>query len=136
MEEDEELERIKERMLKELLSNVKSKKDKSPNRPIKLTFENFKEIISSNKLVIVDFWADWCGPCKFMEPIIEELARKYEDVIFGKVNVDEESVLAQRFNIMSIPTFLIFKNGKLQDVIVGARPKRDFEVLINKYING
>ncbi|MFP3189897.1 MAG: thioredoxin [Thermoproteota archaeon] len=134
MEEDEELNKIKEKILKELLSK-QYQKPKSLNKPLKLTIENFKDVISSNKLVIVDFWAEWCGPCKFMEPIIDELARKYENVVFGKVNVDEEPVLTQNFNIMSIPTFIIFKNGKPQEVIVGARSKRDLEAIISKYVN-
>lgn len=134
MEEDEELNKIKEKILKELLSK-QYQKPKSLNKPLKLKIENFKDVISSNKLVIVDFWAEWCGPCKFMEPIIDELARKYENVVFGKVNVDEEPVLTQNFNIMSIPTFIIFKNGKPQEVIVGARSKRDLEAIISKYVN-
>jgi|BEDMetMinimDraft_2_1075160.scaffolds.fasta_scaffold00528_12 thioredoxin len=134
MEEDEELNKIKEKILKELLSK-QYQKPKSLNKPLKLTIENFKDVISSNKLVIVDFWAEWCGPCKFMEPIIDELARKYENVVFGKVNVDEEPVLTQNFNIMSIPTFIIFKNGKPQEVIVGARSKRDLEAIVSKYVN-
>jgi thioredoxin len=134
MEEDEELKLLKEKMLQELMKNLQKPKTKEINKPIKITIENFKDIISSNNLVLIDFWADWCQPCKIMEPIINELSKEFNNVVFGKVNVDEEPAIAQSFGIMSIPTFILFKNGKPQEILVGARPKRDFENLIKRYI--
>jgi len=74
-------------------------KTKEINKPIKITIENFKDIISSNNLVLIDFWADWCQPCKIMEPIINELSKEFNNVVFGKVNVDEEPAIAQSFGV-------------------------------------
>lgn len=85
--------------------------------------------------MVTDFWAAWCGPCRMMAPIIEELSEKYVGkVTFAKVNVDENPVTATQFAIMSIPTFLITDHGKVFDVLVGAMPKEDFELEIEKYL--
>lgn len=92
---------------------------------ITLTNSNFDEVIAtSTQPVLVDFWATWCGPCKMVSPIVDEIAAE-EDVTVGKVNVDEEQELAQRFGVMSIPTLLVFEGGKLVNKAVGARPKDD-----------
>ena len=92
---------------------------------ITLTNSNFDEVIAtSTQPVLVDFWATWCGPCKMVSPIVDEIAEE-EDVTVGKVNVDEEPELAQRFGVMSIPTLLVFEGGKLVNKAVGARPKDD-----------
>ncbi len=92
---------------------------------ITLTNSNFDEVIAtSTQPVLVDFWATWCGPCKMVSPIVDEIAEE-EDVTVGKVNVDEEQELAQRFGVMSIPTLLVFEGGKLVNKAVGARPKDD-----------
>jgi thioredoxin 1 len=85
--------------------------------------------------MVTDFWASWCGPCKMMTPILEELAEKYEGkVTFAKVNVDENPRTSQQFGIMSIPTFLVTNKGKVLDVLVGAIPKEEFEKEITKYL--
>ncbi|MBQ7384430.1 MAG: thioredoxin [Clostridia bacterium] len=82
------------------------------SRIIKLTEENFDtEILKDGVVAVVDFYADWCGPCKMFAPVFEELANEKEDVVFGKVNVDEAPALAQRFGVMSIPTVIVLKNG-------------------------
>ncbi len=92
---------------------------------ISLTNSNFDEVIAtSTQPVLVDFWATWCGPCKMVSPIVDEIAEE-EDVTVGKVNVDEEPELASRFGVMSIPTLLVFEGGKLVNKAVGARPKDD-----------
>ncbi len=86
--------------------------------------ENFeKEVEKSEGVVIVDFYADWCGPCKMMSPIIDEIAEENSDIKVGKVNCDEEPNLAIKFDVMSIPTILIFKNGKLEKTFIGLTPK-------------
>ena len=86
--------------------------------------ENFeKEAEKSEGVVIVDFYADWCGPCKMMSPIIDEIAEENSDIKVGKVNCDEEPNLAIKFDVMSIPTILIFKNGKLEKTFIGLTPK-------------
>ncbi|MDT7864931.1 MAG: thioredoxin [Thermoproteota archaeon] len=132
--EDKELERILMKKMSEMLRKEKEEKKTYFNKPIKLTYENFNDVISKNEFVVVDFWAEWCYPCKLMEPIIEDLARKYTNVVFGKVNVDEEPALANSFGIMSIPTLLFFYKGKPIEALIGARPKYEIERIIEKYL--
>ena len=92
---------------------------------------NFDEIISSNAKVLVDFYADWCGPCKMMMPVVEELAEAYEGKAkVGKVNVDEEGSLAEDFGVMSIPSFVVIKNGKVVDQALGAMAKAKLEAML------
>ena len=91
---------------------------------VTITKENFEqEVLQSTKPVLLDFWASWCGPCRMLSPIVDEVAEERTDVTVGKVNVDEQPELAGEFGVMSIPTLLVFKNGKLVDQAVGARPK-------------
>ncbi len=99
---------------------------------IVLTNENFdEEVLKSDIPVLVDFWAVWCGPCKMIAPVVEEIATEYEGrVKVGKVNVDEQQRLAIRFGISSIPTLLVFKNGEIVNKSVGFIPKADIEALI------
>ena len=81
------------------------------------------EVMNSDKPVLLDFWAPWCGPCRMVVPIVEEIARERNDIKVGKVNVDEQPELAGQFGVMSIPTLLVFRDGKLVNQAVGARPK-------------
>ena len=91
---------------------------------VKITLENFdEEVLHSDIPVIVDFYADWCGPCKMVAPIVEEIARENEDITVCKVNVDEDSALAVKFGIASIPTLIVFKDGREASRIIGFRPK-------------
>lgn len=101
-----------------------------------LNAKNFKkEVLESKKPAMVDFFASWCGPCKMMMPIVEELAEKLKDMIkIGKVDIGEEEGLAGKYGIMSIPTFLFFKNGKVVDQANGAIPKEKLAAIIKKLI--
>ena len=91
---------------------------------INITAANFEKVVlQSDKKVVLDFWATWCGPCMMLSPILAEIAEEYEDVVIGKVNVDEEPSLAARFGIASIPTLMLFKDGKNIDTAIGYRNK-------------
>lgn len=90
-----------------------------------ITAQNFEqEVLQSDKPVLVDFYADWCGPCKMMAPVIEEIAGETEDVKVGKLNIDQEMELAQKYGVMSIPTLIVFKNGEEVKRDLGAKPKK------------
>lgn len=98
---------------------------------ITITKENFEqEVLHSEKPVLLDFWASWCGPCRMLSPIVDEVAQERSDVKVGKVNVDEQPELAGEFGVMSIPTLLVFENGKLVNQAVGARPKSSVLALL------
>lgn len=137
MERGEELKRIREKKLRELMKKTGETKEKKSalNKPIELTDAKFREMIQNHPLVVVDCWAPWCTPCHMVAPILEELAREYAGRIsFGKLNVDENQSVALEYQIMSIPTLLVFKNGKLVDRIIGAMPKKILEPKITQHL--
>ena len=99
---------------------------------ITITNENFnEEVINSAKPVLLDFWASWCGPCRMVAPIVDEIAEERDDIKVGKVNVDEQPELASRFGVMSIPTLVVMENGKIKNQTVGARPKNQIEAMFD-----
>ncbi len=99
----------------------------------KLNSENFtNEVINNSGKVLVDFYADWCGPCRMLAPVIDEIAQENDDILVGKVNVDEYSDLAISFGIVSIPTLIVMKNGEAVGKLIGVRPKEEILSLIKK----
>jgi thioredoxin 1 len=101
---------------------------------VSLTQENFaREVLQSTTPVLVDFWAEWCGPCKMIAPILDELAEEYDGrVKIGKVNIDNEQALATQYGVRAVPTLLLFKQGQVADQIVGLRSKRDLKASFDR----
>ncbi len=98
---------------------------------ITVTKENFQsEVLESDKIVLIDFWAEWCGPCRMLSPVVDEIANEKPDVKVCKVNVDNEPELATQFGVMSIPTLVVIKDGKVQSQSVGVQPKNNILAMI------
>ena len=136
-QEDKELERIKRAKLQEMMKKSKTseKEEMVLNKPIEVTDSTFKETIENHPLVVVDCWAPWCGPCHMVAPIIEELARDYAGkILFGKLDVDENPATAMQYQIMSIPTLLVFNHGKLVDRMIGALSRQILEPKITRHL--
>ena len=139
MDEDSELERIRYKKMRELMERGSEETMSVPqneiDHPIILNDENFDKEVSKYPVTVVDLWAPWCGPCRMVTPIIENLAKEYVGkIVFGKLNVDENPDTSRKFGIMSIPTIIIFKNGKAVDKVIGALPKEVLEQRIGKYL--
>jgi thioredoxin 1 len=134
---DVELNDIMARKRSELLTKAQLSDNNrsSVSSPITLTDSNFEQAVKENPLLVVDFWAAWCGPCRMVSPIIEQLASELAGkAAFGKLNVDENPMVSQAFGIQSIPTIAIFKNGKAIDAIIGAVSKSQMQSTILKYL--
>jgi thioredoxin 1 len=134
-DEDEEILAIKQRKMTEMQKSAITRSAmNSITRPIVLTDMNFRDEVSKYPLMLIDFWAPWCGPCRMISSIIEQLAGEYGGkVVFGKLNIDENQTVAQYFGIQSIPTMMILKNSKVVDVIVGALPKAQIETKLKQH---
>jgi len=130
--EPNELERIRERKLRELMGKHS---EGAIDKPVEVTDRTLDEFVRKHQLAVVDCWAPWCGPCLMVAPAVEELASIYRGkIVFGKLNVDENPETAERYGIEAIPTFLIFKNGELVDRFTGAMPKRLLEERIKRFL--
>jgi thioredoxin 1 len=131
---NDDLESIKRKKLEELrkkyMNGGTNMEQKWPDAPIPMQDANIEKTVKTYPTIVVDCWAPWCGPCRMIGPIIEELAKEMKGkIVFGKLNVDENPQTSLKYNIMSIPTLLVFKNGALVDRFIGAMPK---EMLLQK----
>jgi thioredoxin 1 len=136
MTDDEELDMIRARKLNALMEQSKNKGEEKMSGKVEvITDEGFDKFIKQDRLVVIDCWAPWCGPCKALAPKIEELSVEMADkVAFGKLNTDENENVPTKFNISAIPTVLIFKNGNYIDRMVGLRPKEAMKQAIEKML--
>jgi thioredoxin 1 len=137
-DEDPELQSMKEKRLVEMMRRTRAQlqsAEKYDGKPIILSDATFSSEISKYPVLVVDFWAAWCGPCRLVAPIIEQLAKEYAGrVAFGKLNVDENPLTSSEFRVESIPTLLIFRDGEAVDGIIGAVPKHQIESKIKAHL--
>jgi len=133
MSDDPEIEKIKQRQLENLL--------KQQNQPkvepgiTDLNDSNFDQIVSAENPTLVDFWAEWCGPCKTMHPVFESLSKTYPKIKFARVNVDDSQNISTRFAVQSIPTFIMFKSGQIVDKMMGSIGAPGIHMICKKYSN-
>ena len=131
--EDNELEKIKKRQLEELMQQQNLNKIVDEKPVMELTSQNFDQEKIKNELLLVDFWAEWCGPCKSMHPIFTKMAKEYKTVRFARVNVDNAQNIAMRYGVQSIPTFIMFKNGEVVNTMIGAVGEPGIHMICKKF---
>jgi len=135
---DEELNEIRKRKMEQLKRELMNGGNKMegifPNEPVTITDADIDDAIKKYETIVVDCWAPWCGPCRMVGPVIDELAKELQGkVVFGKLNVDENPETSMKHKIMSIPTLLVFKNGNLVERLVGAHPKEELKKKLEPY---
>ena len=133
--EDAEFEKIKKKQLEDLLQQQDLNNIVNEMPVIELTSQNFNQEIRNNNLLLVDFWAEWCGPCKSMHPIFTRMAKKYKQVRFARVNVDDAQDIAMKYGVQSIPTFIMFKNAEVVNTMVGAVGEPGIHMICKKFID-
>jgi|TARA_B100001750_G_C15521084_1_gene611616 thioredoxin 1 len=131
---DDELENIKKKQLDELLKHQQEQLIRQETPVLELNSLNFDEALLKNKLLLVDFWAEWCGPCKAMHPIFSRVAKKYNHVRFARLNVDNSQDVARKFGVQSIPTFIMFKDGEIIQQMVGAVGEPGIHMICKKFL--
>jgi len=132
---DDELDRIKKKQLDDLLKQQQEQRVVQETPVIELNASNFDDALLKNKLMLVDFWAEWCGPCKSMHPIFSRMAKKYNHVRFARVNIDHSQNIATKFNVQSIPTFIMFNDGKVVQQMVGAVGEPGIHMICKKFLS-
>jgi thioredoxin 1 len=132
----EEIKRKKVTKMLELSQGKLQLNQECNSKPVTLTDACFSSEVEKHKVIVVDFWAPWCGPCRAVGPIIEQLASEYVGkVVFGKINVDENQIVPGQFGVQGIPTLMVFKNGEPVETIIGACPKAHIESKFRPYID-
>ena len=133
--EDAEFEKIKKKQLEDLLQQQDLNNTVNEMPVMELTSQNFNQEIKNNNLLLVDFWAEWCGPCKSMHPIFTRMAKKYKQIRFARVNVDDAQDIAMKYEVQSIPTFIMFKNAEVVNRMVGAVGEPGIHMICKKIID-
>jgi len=131
--DDEDLERIKQKKLDEMLKKQQERQVQDETGVNELNSSNFEQTISSEIPTLVDFWAEWCGPCRVMHPVFTRLARKFKKIRFARLNIDENRDIATKLGIQAIPIFIMFKNGKPVDRLVGAVGEPGINLIAQKF---
>ena len=132
--EDPELEKIRQKQLEELMQEQNLNRIVNEAPVLELTSATFDNEVSKNNLLLVDFWAEWCGPCKSMHPVFARMAKKYKQIRFARINVDNSQDIALRYSVQSIPAFIMFRNGEIVNRMVGAVGEPGIHMICKKVL--